>query len=239
MNDKNKDISKVDEDIPVNSYVEAIDHNDVELLKKLINNNNKDIVLEIYNKGLLYPPRLKIIIEKYRDYLYISNLLLKKLMKNNDIFLLNIIFKSLKFYDNELIKKLLFYYQYKKPLSSSDLNKLISNKNYSILTEKDYISANSNSSSVYLFNACSRGKEHLFKYLVGLGANRNKEDRFGQTPLFDACLNGNEILVKYLVEHGADISKENSDGKTAIFNACSSGNVTLVKYLIELGVDNK
>eukprot|EP00833_Pecoramyces_ruminatium_P001633 jgi/Orpsp1_1/1175665/evm.model.c7180000054754.1 len=76
-----------------------------------------------------------------------------------------------------------------------------------------------------------------FKYLVELGADINKKNKDGYTPLFDACKNGNENLVKYLVEHGADINKENSRGYVPIFSACFSGNENLVKYLVELGAD--
>jgi len=39
------------------------------------------------------------------------------------------------------------------------------------------------------------------------GANVNKENNDGETPLFIACKFGNEIKVQYLVEHGANIKK--------------------------------
>ena len=46
------------------------------------------------------------------------------------------------------------------------------------------------------------------EYLVEKGANINKENKDGETPLFMAINSGNNELVKYLVKQGADISKE-------------------------------
>jgi len=40
------------------------------------------------------------------------------------------------------------------------------------------------------------------------GADVNKEDNNGDTPIFYACENGNETIVKYLVEHSTDVNKE-------------------------------
>jgi len=47
------------------------------------------------------------------------------------------------------------------------------------------------------------------------GANINKEDSDGRTPLFISCNKSiiNEIVIKYLVEQGVDINKEDNDEK--------------------------
>ena len=39
------------------------------------------------------------------------------------------------------------------------------------------------------------------------GANVNKENNDGETPLFNACKSRNETIEKYLVDHGAVIYK--------------------------------
>ncbi|ORX86825.1 ankyrin, partial [Anaeromyces robustus] len=56
------------------------------------------------------------------------------------------------------------------------------------------------------------GNEYITKYLVDHGADVNKEDINGNTPIFFACQSGNENIVKYLVEHGADINKKDKTG---------------------------
>ena len=74
------------------------------------------------------------------------------------------------------------------------------------------------------------------KYLVKeKGADVNKENNNGQTPLFSVCTYGNSEIVKYLVEHGANVNKADKDGKTPLFDACWDGNLEIVKYLAEHG----
>jgi len=90
-----------------------------------------------------------------------------------------------------------------------------------------------------LFMACKGGNENLVKYLVELGADVNKENKFNETPLYGACEEeeGKEKIVKYLVEHGINIKIVNMNGYSPLFMTCKSGNKSLVKYLVELGAD--
>jgi ankyrin repeat protein len=60
--------------------------------------------------------------------------------------------------------------------------------------------------------ACKNGNENLVKYLVKIGVDVKKLNKYGETPLFDACYSGNVNLVKYLVENGVDINKKKIDG---------------------------
>jgi len=69
------------------------------------------------------------------------------------------------------------------------------------------------------------------------GAEINKENEDGTTPLFKAIKSGKKDLEECLVEHGADINKENWNGETPLFNACKSGNKDLVECLVEHGAD--
>jgi len=73
--------------------------------------------------------------------------------------------------------------------------------------------------------------------LVEKGANINKANENGETPLFISCKNGNEAIVKYLVKKGANIDKGNKDDETPLFILCKNGYEAIVRYLIEKRVD--
>ena len=249
-----------------NLYVSAIDNEDIkeieELSRRIIKSNKDDVIFEMYNKELLTADRLDFIMKNCTKYLNISSNLIKCLLRNREVNLLDIIFSHYKFYDNEFIVELLLYYKKKTPISTSNLHEIISIEKYKILTNsgkylinefnKKYINIHivkylvENESDINdynkdgetpLFYACKNGNETLVKYLVERGADINKENKYGYTPLFYACKNGIETLVKYLVEHEADINKENKYGNTPLFYACKSGNQALVKYLVEQGAN--
>ena len=155
-------------------------------------------------------------------------------MKNDEVSLLDIIFDSLKFYDNDFVLQLLCYYNDKTTISISDLIQQIDK--FKISKSTKYTN---NNTDKYLINECNKKEVNIYiiKYLIEHGANINKEDRKGETPLFNVCRNGNEIIVKYLVKHGADVNKENKYGKTPLFDACFSGNEKIVKYIVEHGAE--
>jgi len=147
-------------------YVEAIDNKNREEIKNLIingnNTNKKDVVYELYENNLLTAERLQFIIENCNNDLKISTPLIKRLIKDNSIEILQIIFKSIKFFDHDFILNLLFYYKNRKPLSSDALNQFISNEKYEISTDDNYY----NESYQYLICACRSGKEYLAKKLI-------------------------------------------------------------------------
>ena len=82
--------------------------------------------MEIYKNRFLIPNPLNFIIENCSDILCISSSLLKILIKNNEIQLLNIIFGNFKFYDNDFIQRLLNHYKNKKSTSVTELNGIMS-----------------------------------------------------------------------------------------------------------------
>lgn len=57
------------------------------------------------------------------------------------------------------------------------------------------------------------GNYESVKMLVELGANVNKRDRFGWTPLHYAASEGYEKICRYLLRNGANLRVENKDGK--------------------------
>jgi len=265
-------------------YLVAIDNKNKNEVKKIYNENKRatdenDIVFEIHNRKQLNIERLNFIINNCRNYLNISSHLVKELMKINydktyggfdkikfNRKLLKIILKyGVKFFDNEIVLKLLYYYKNKTQISDYDLNNQLDNDKYKVPLEPDddaisrllngacklrneamvnYLiehGANLNENIYHdktpIYDACLSGNENLVRYLIGLGADINKETDYGETPLFDACSSGNENLVRYLVELGADTNKENDWGKTPIFYACLSGSENLVRYLVGYGVE--
>jgi len=221
--------------------LDAIDNKNINEIKQLTiknnKNNEKDIVYEMYNNYQLDNERLLYIIENCSSYLNISSRLIKTLMKDNRKKLLETIFENhLKFYDNEMIINLLFYYKKRIPVSNADLYQQINNDKYkiSIILNENYEKYDS---SYYLFNACKLGNESMVKYLVEHGADIKIRDKNNRMAFSVACESGNEHLVRYLVKLGADTNHKSKNGITPIFNACTSGNDHLVRYLVKLGAD--
>jgi len=191
-------------------------------------------------------------------YFIISTNLIKRLMKDEKVTLLDIIFKNLKFFDRDFILHLLLCYQRKIAVSSSNLNHQIFNEKFKISLNKTNFS---DSTCKYLINECNKKiiNMNIIKCLIEYGININEKDYFGRTPLYIACLNGNETLVKHLVEYGADIDKKCENGKTPLYKACENGktplykackngktplykaceneNEAIIKYLVEHGAD--
>ena len=77
-------------------YVEAIECESVDEIKKLT--IKKNIALKFFKNNLLTVKRLKFIVEKCMNYLYISISLIKRLMRNNNVELLKIVFNSINFF---------------------------------------------------------------------------------------------------------------------------------------------
>ena len=129
----------------IQSYLAAIDNKNKNEIENLFKENKKfsnenDIVFEMYNKKQLNSERLQFIINKCRKFLNISSCLIKGLMETNNKTLLEIILKyGIKFFDEEIIVKLLNYYKNKKSISDYTLNKQLDNDKYKIPIELNYI----------------------------------------------------------------------------------------------------
>ena len=107
INISKKNINAIDDNL-IPSYLMAIDNKNKKDIENLCNNNkNKienDIVYEIYNKNELNSDRFQFIIYNCTSYLHISSSFIKKLMKDNNKELLEILFNNhFKFFDNEFI----------------------------------------------------------------------------------------------------------------------------------------
>jgi len=225
-------------------YLVAIDNQNKNEVETIYNENKKytdenDIVFEIYNKDQLSNTRLKYIINNCSNYLNISSSLIKNLMKpskkNINEYLLEIIFRSIKYFDNESIIDLLLCYKNKIQKSDSELNQQLGRYEFPFVI--NHIEFDNYGGAIYLFNVCEFGNLEMVKYLIKHVADITIKDKNKRTTLFYACKSGKEFLVKYLVKLGANINEEDEGGNTPLFNACLSGNENLVRYLVDEGAD--
>ena len=76
---------------------------------------------------------------------------------------------------------------------------------------------------------------HWVKVLIAAGADVNKADWDGETPLYRAACNNNEAVVKALIAAGADVNKADDDGETPLWYAARNGHEAVVKVLIAAG----
>ena len=82
--------------------------------------------------------------------------------------------------------------------------------------------------------ASSEGHEHVVKALLdgkyeGKGADVEKPDDRGATPLMLACDWGNEAVVRLLLSRGARVAARGSGGRTALFRARTDSIKALLK----------
>ena len=95
---------------------------------------------------------------------------------------------------------------------------------------KDASHANDN-----LHFAARKGDSQWCEWLLTRGANVNKRDSFGATPLYWAAWKGQKETFKLLIENNADIHLEDEMGETALYWATRNGHYTIAKQLCELG----
>lgn len=109
-------------------------------------------------------------------------------------------------------------------LSEDEVNTKITLDNYKDIKEAQEL----------IFTASKKGNLNDVKLAVRIGANINKADEMGNTPLHWAALKGHLDVVKFLVENGADINKENNKGDTPLSLAFPL-NLSVVRYLAKKG----
>lgn len=80
------------------------------------------------------------------------------------------------------------------------------------------------------------GNEALVKLFIEHGADINKENRYGHSPLM-IVLKKKESLGKFLIEKGANVNKGNYQGETPLLIACQKEYDMLAHILIEKGAD--
>ncbi|KAI3331654.1 ankyrin repeat protein [Xylariaceae sp. AK1471] len=75
--------------------------------------------------------------------------------------------------------------------------------------------------------------EHVEDWLSQEGADPNKRDYTGRTPLHLAVISSTPAIVKCLVDHGARLIARIADGRTALHLAAARGNIEMVSILLE------
>ncbi len=88
-----------------------------------------------------------------------------------------------------------------------------------------------------LMLASYNGQEETASMLLKHGADVDRRNDHGQTPLGGVAFKGNMPLVSLLLHAGADINADNGGGKTPLMFAAMFGHREVVKYLLEQGAD--
>ena len=83
--------------------------------------------------------------------------------------------------------------------------------------------------------AAYHNHEHTVSMVLEYGANIDRRNNHGQTPLGGAAFKGKLPLVKLLLEAGADINANNGGGKTSLM----FGHRDVVEYLLAMGADSQ
>ena len=87
--------------------------------------------------------------------------------------------------------------------------------------------------------AAYHNHEHTVSMVLEYGANIDRRNNHGQTPLGGAAFKGKLPLVKLLLEAGADINADNGGGKTSLMFAAMFGHRDVVEYLLAMGADSQ
>jgi quinoprotein dehydrogenase-associated probable ABC transporter substrate-binding protein len=86
-------------------------------------------------------------------------------------------------------------------------------------------------------NAVTAGSVDRAAFLLSKGANPNKPDDQGETPLNNSVLAQNPDLVKLLIDHGAKVNARDANGMTALLQAINLDDVPTIKVLAAKGAD--
>ena len=81
--------------------------------------------------------------------------------------------------------------------------------------------------------------EDVENWLSQDGADPNKRDYTGRSPLHLAVMASTPEVVRCLVKHGARLTARLADGKTALHLAASRGDAEMIKILMEKSVENE
>ncbi|KAH7328643.1 ankyrin repeat-containing domain protein [Stachybotrys elegans] len=81
--------------------------------------------------------------------------------------------------------------------------------------------------------------DDILNWLSQEGADPNKRDYTGRTPLHLAVMASTTEVVRCLVDHGARLTARLADGKTALHLAASLGHSEMIKILMEKSIANE
>lgn len=93
------------------------------------------------------------------------------------------------------------------------------------------------SSAERLHAATLQGEVDTIRRLVKAGADLNKRDAYGSTPLLIAATFGRAEAAQALIDAGADLNLWNNEGSTALHVAAFFGRTEIVRVLLEKGAN--
>ncbi|VDI57634.1 Hypothetical predicted protein [Mytilus galloprovincialis] len=73
--------------------------------------------------------------------------------------------------------------------------------------------------------------------LLDKGADFNKCDKDGWSPVMSACRNGHIEIVRILLDTGTDYDQCNSDGWSPVMLSCIEGHTEILRVLLDIGAD--
>lgn len=86
--------------------------------------------------------------------------------------------------------------------------------------------------------SANRGMLRLTQALVEGGANIDRQDKDGDTPLMAGLASGkNQQVGEYLIKKGCDLSPTNKERQTAMHKAALAGHVDIVRAMVAKGAD--
>ena len=88
-----------------------------------------------------------------------------------------------------------------------------------------------------LHTATSLPNVPIMLFLMEQGADKDKTDNYGTSPIYIAARNGTVLAVQCLVEQGADKDNADNKGTTPLWAASEQNHLTVVKYLVQNGAD--
>ena len=88
-----------------------------------------------------------------------------------------------------------------------------------------------------LHTAAVFGRFPIVQYLLQQGADMNKANNEGCSPLYAAAQEGHLTVLQYLLDHGADKDKADNNGASPLYIAAQKGHLPVLQCLMEHGAD--
>ena len=94
-----------------------------------------------------------------------------------------------------------------------------------------------NNTPKYLKDRLRNWRARARTRLLYEGADVNRADDDGRTPLFFACQHGHVDRARNLLDKGAAIDRAQKQGATPLYIACQNGHVDAARLLLDKGAE--